>query len=77
MFSEKKKPKQLYSYVKGAAFGIAHVKGMCRAVGRCTTKQPRPQALWVYPEKLDGSQTLLIPEPLQPQLAAQFKPHML
>lgn len=73
------KKTQLYSYVKGgASFGITHVRGMCRAVGRCTTEQPRPQALWLYSENLERSQALLIPKPLQPQLAfSAFKPQML
>lgn len=47
--------------------GITHVRGMCSVGGRRTTEQPRPQAPRVYPEKLEGSQTLLIPKPLQPQ----------
>lgn len=73
-----KKTNCIHMSKAGASFGITHVRGMCRAVGRCTTELPRPQVLWLYPEKLQGSQALLIPKPLQPQLAfSAFKPQML
>lgn len=70
--------KKAYSCAKGRRIVWVHaVVMMCRAGGRCTAEQPRPRALRLSPEKLEGSQMQLIPKPLEPQLDfSTFKPQL-